>query len=219
MTGPSIDFCWTRIGIGGDGSCAELPRVVHCRNCEVYAHAGRQLLDQTPPPGYLDDWATQLAIVEADTDSATISTVLFRLAAERLALPTATFVEVVELRPLHRIPHRSNATLLWIVNVGGELQLCVSLAALLGIDTCIADGADMDRPRLAVIERDGDRWVFPVDELYGVERIEQRALGAPPATVARDAAALTAALFPWRDGSVALLDADLLFAALRKVVA
>lgn len=217
MTAASIDFCWTRIGIGGDGSCAELPRVVHCRNCEVYAYAGRQLLDQTPPPGYLDDWATQLATVEADTDSATISTVIFRLGAERLALRTAIFVEVVELRPVHRIPHRSNATLLGVVNVGGELQLCVSLAALLGIDPSAAD-ANMDRPRLAVIERDGDRWVFPVAELCGVERIEQRALGAPPATVARDAAALTTALFSWRDRTVALLDADLLFAALRRVV-
>ena len=216
MTAPAVDACWTRIGIAGDGSCAELERVVHCRNCEVYAHAGRQLLDQTPPPGYLDEWATQLAAVETDGDSAALSTVIFRLGAERLALPTAIFVEIVDMRPVHRIPHRSDATLLGLVNIAGELQLCVSLAALLGT---APGGETAGRPRLAVIERDGDRWVFPVDELLGVERIEQRALGTPPATIARDAAALTTALFPWHEATVALLDPDLLFAALHKAVA
>lgn len=214
--GEEIDSCWTRIGIAGDRSCTELPRVVHCRNCEVYGRAGRQLLDQPPPAGYLDDWAVQLAGVEADTDSATLSTVIFRLGGDRLALPTAIFVEIVDVRPVHRIPHRSSAILLGLVNVGGELQICVSLAALLGTDDSAADSTG--QPRLAVIERDGDRWVFPVDELLGVERVEQRALGAPPATIARDAAALTTALFSWRETTVALLDADLLFAALRRIV-
>jgi chemotaxis-related protein WspD len=218
MTAPDVDACWTRIGIAGDGSCAELRRVVHCRNCEVYAHAGRQLLDQCPPPGYLEQWATQLAAVEAETDIATLSVVIFRLGAEYFALPAAAFVEVVEVRAAHRIPHRANDTLLGLVNIGGELQLCVSLAALLGTEP--AGSADTGgRPRLAVIERAADRWVFPVDELLAIERIAQRALSAPPATIARDATALTTALFTWRDTTIALLDADLLFAALDKVVA
>ncbi len=217
MTAPSVDACWTRIGIAGDGSCAELQRVVHCRNCEVYGRAGRQLLDQSAPSGYLDEWATQLAAAEQEIESAAVSAVIFRLGAERLALPTTIFVEIVETRAVHRIPHRSNATLLGLVNIGGELQLCVSLAALLG---CEADGSEANgRPRLAVIERGGDRWVFPVDELLGVEPVAQHALSAPPATITRDAAALTTALFSWRDAPVALLDADLLFTALRTVVA
>jgi chemotaxis-related protein WspD len=216
MITANVDVCWTRIGVAGDRSCPELPRVVHCRNCEVYAHAGRQLLDQQAPPGYLEEWAAQLAAAETDTASAMLSAVIFRLGAERLALPTSIFVEIVELRSVHRIPHRSNATLLGLAVIGGELQLCVSLASLLGIGAGVANGS---RARLAVIEREHDRWVFPVDELLGVERIEQHTLGQPPATVARDAAALTTALFPWRESTVALLDADLLFAALHTVVA
>ncbi len=216
MSDAPVDHCWTRIGIGGDGSCPELAAVIHCRNCAVYARAGRQLLEQAPPPGYLDEWAGQLAVADSEVATELLSVVIFRLGSERFALATALFVEIVEQRSVHCIPHRPGAALLGLANIGGELQLCVSLAALLGATA--ADGSAA-RPRLAVIEREGDRWVFPVDELVGIERIERHALGAPPATVARDAAAFTTAMFEWRGVPVAILDSDLLFAALHKVVA
>jgi len=211
-----MDDCWNHIGIAGDGSCAELARVVHCRNCEVYARAGRRLLDQPPPAGYLEQWAVQLAAPPRHEEVDTLSTVLFRLAGEPLALPTAAFVEAVEMRPTHRVPHRSGAVLLGVVNIRGELQLCVSLAALLNLQSMAEQPPS--RPRLAVVERDGARWVFPVDELLGVHRVPRRALAAPPATIAHDAAALTAALFDHDGARVALLDADQLFARLRRAI-
>ncbi len=35
----AIDDCWNRIGVRGDGSCPELKRHIHCRNCPVYSAA------------------------------------------------------------------------------------------------------------------------------------------------------------------------------------
>ena len=211
-----MDDCWNHIGIAGDGSCAELPRVVHCRNCEVYARAGRGLLERTPPAGYLEQWALQLAAPPRQEDADTLSAVLFRIASERFALPTAAFAEAVEVRPVHRIPHRSGPLLLGFVNIRGELQLCVSLAALLHVER--AAERQPARPRLAVVERNGARWVFPVDELMGVHHVPRRALAAPPATDVHDAAALTEALFDHAGQRVAPLDAQLLFERLRRAI-
>lgn len=219
MPADRTDHCWSRIGVWGDGTCVELARVVHCRNCEVYARAGRGLLEQAAPDEYLERWAAQLATAPVEEHAETLSTVVFRLASERFALPTAAFAEAVELRPVHRIPHRSGEVVLGVANLRGELQLCVSLAPLLAVDADAPQAAAGARPRLAVIEQGGERWAFPVEELLGVRRVPQAALAPPPATVSRDAAALTRALFELDGERIALLDADLLFARLRKAVA
>lgn len=211
-----LDDCWRRIGVDGDGSCAELAAVVHCRNCAVYARAGRSLLEEIPPPDYLERWGDTIATAPEVEETDVLSALLFRLGAERFALPTADFVEAVEVRPVQRVPHRSGAVFLGLTNIRGELQLCVSLAALLATEPAAATGALHALPRLAVIERDGERWVFPADELLGVHRIARRTLAPPPATVARDAQALTAALFIRGDTRVALLDSERLFARLRR---
>src|SRR5258706_164913 len=39
------DACWNIIGVRGDGSCLELERYVHCRNCPVYAQGALAVLD------------------------------------------------------------------------------------------------------------------------------------------------------------------------------
>lgn len=212
---PEIDHCWSSIGVVGDGSCPELARVIHCHNCEVYARAGRQLLEQAAPEGYLAHWGEQLAAPLAREDEDTLSVVVFRLGGEPLALPTTAFVEAIDARRVHRVPHRSGAVFLGLTNVRGELQLCVSLAALLSL-AAIDTGERPRRPRFAVIEDGGQRWVFPVDELLGVRRVARRALTPPPATVNADAQALTSALFELAGERVALLDPALVFARLAR---
>ena len=60
-----------------------------------------------------------------------MAVLLFRLQAEWLALPAQVFQEVAERRPVHSLPHRRQGIVLGLVNVRGELLLCVSLARLL----------------------------------------------------------------------------------------
>ena len=70
---------------------------------------------------------------------------------------TAVLVEVTPLRTLHRLPHRSGGVLAGIVNIRGQLQLCASLHALIGIpgeSSADADAALGPAPaRLLVVER------------------------------------------------------------------
>jgi chemotaxis-related protein WspD len=213
--------CWKTIGVEGDGSCEQLVAAVHCRNCPVFSLAAQKLFESAPPPDYL---AAQTARYAAPQDSVAVGAVpllLFRLADEWLGLEVGAVVEVAAPRVVHRIPFRSNELLRGIVNFRGELPLCVSLHHLLGMPTADADAANAPRggtSRLLVCQHEHRRWAFPIDEAAGVERIDVAALGNVPTTVAKRAARLTEAVFPWRGGRAACLDADRLFSLLQRSI-
>jgi chemotaxis-related protein WspD len=125
--------CWNRIGVRGDRSCPELAQYVHCQNCPVFAAAGRRFLDAPTPPGYLDEWAERLAAPAEEAAADLEGALVFRLADEWLALSVHALVEVTPPRPVHRVPHRGGL-LAGLVNIRGELCLCVHLAKLLGVE-------------------------------------------------------------------------------------
>ena len=101
-----------------------------------------------------------------------MSAVVFRLGREWLALPTHLFREVMEVRPIHSLPHRSNDVLLGIVNVEGEIHLCASIGDLLGLqeDAAGREAGHGVYRRMAVVEREGERWVFVVNEIQTLPR-------------------------------------------------
>ena len=132
---------------------------------------------------------------------------------------------MTSLRPVHRVPHRAGL-LAGLVNIRGELQLCVHLTQLLGMKgqesgtvSSSADGvvqaAEPGRSRMIVVESDGERWVFPVDEVDQVYRVATADLTVPPATLSRSASRLTRAVFAWQERSIGLLEDGRLFQALR----
>lgn len=128
-----IRACWNEIGVKGNGTCPELQKVIHCRNCPVYSKAGVQLLDRPLLPGYRRAWTEHFAQKRKLAAPARRSALLFRINAEWLALPTPAFQEVAERRPVHSLPHRRQGIVLGLVNVRGELLICVSLGRLLGL--------------------------------------------------------------------------------------
>lgn len=213
-----IQDCWSRIGVWGDGSCPELKRFIHCQNCFVYSLAGRSLLEREAPAGYLNEWTDLLTVEKEVTTGELISVVIFRLGQEWLALAAPLFTEVTAISVVHTLPHRSNDIFLGLVSIRGEIQLCVSLNNLLGLGTTIDD----DHPsqnvhkRMVVVERDGNRWVFPVDEIYGVHRFEPAMLKNVPATVSKGTDTFTKAMIKWGDQSVNYLEDELLFYTLSR---
>ncbi|WP_435022635.1 chemotaxis protein CheW (plasmid) [Tundrisphaera sp. TA3] len=214
----TIDDCWNRIGVNGDQSCPELATHVHCRNCPVFASAARLIFDRPPPPGYLDDWGGILAQPVAVADPDEVGLLVFRLGEEWLALGSRLVAEVTTVRPVHRVPHRSNHILSGIVNLRGQLKLCVSLHGLLGVEPAAAGRDGAARTRLVVISRDGESWVFAADEVAGVQRIPRRHLQKVPSTLANPSGSYSQAVFAWGDDrSVALLDDPRVFAALRSL--
>lgn len=205
--------CWNKIGIRGDRSCPELLKHTHCNNCPVFAAAGRRFLDAPTPTGYLDEWTARLAGRDGTRDGDETSVLVFRLGDEWLALPVAVLVEVTRPRTLHRIPHRGGL-LAGMVNIRGELQLCVRLDLLLG--TTVVAGDDEDLRRLVVIRRESEGWVFAADEVDQVHRVLVPDLSSAAPTLARSHGKLTRGVFPHENRSVGLLDDARLFQALRE---
>jgi chemotaxis-related protein WspD len=212
---PTLDRCWQQIGIWGDRSCAELRSEIHCRNCPVYGQAGRSLLEREMSEAALLDWnqaeAFKTLPEPSSAASLTRSLMIFRLASEWFALSTAVFKEVTPLSPIRKIPHRTNALLLGVVNVRGELQLCVSLSVLLGVSPLAQPVDQTGSHRFFVIEQSRDRWVFPIDEIYGIHHVPVSALTASPAAIAQATEPYTQGVLNWKERSISVLDEELLF--------
>ena len=232
--------CWSTIGVfsAGGSSCPTLAEVIHCQNCEVYSAAGRTLFERAAPAGYADEWTHALRVGKQLEQVESMSMLVFRIGTEWLGLPTTALSQVSDVRKIHSLPHRSDAVLLGLVNVRGRIQICCSLAALLGIapsaEARVATGSLAYR-RMIVADRDRDRWVLPVDEIDGVRRFRPRHVRDKPVTVARDRAHFTRfvveldesvllhseraeAALPFGSRQIGCLDPDRVFEALRQHV-
>ncbi len=219
---PAMPDCWRRIGVQGDKSCPELATHVHCRNCPVYAEAAHGLLDRAPSAESLAEWTRHFARVPPPVRARLRSVLIFRLGAEWHALPVATIKEITPVRPVHTLPHRNDGLVAGVVNVRGELIICMALDRLLGVEAVTEPESSAQTlvcPRLVVLRHQRDQLAFRADEIYGLERYGPEDLQAVPATVARGAAAHTTAMFPWRKRSVGCLDEARIFATLNRSLA
>jgi chemotaxis-related protein WspD len=210
--GPVIDACWARIGTRGDGSCPKLTEYIRCRNCPVFAAAARALLDRPLPADYAAEWSTRLATAKAGQHGKSLSAMIFRLAAEWFAVPTELLEEIAEMRPIHSLPHRRNPVVLGLCNVRGELIVCISLHAMLGLAELApgdVDQAAMIRPRLVVIRHASGPIAFRVDEVQPTLRFDEAELRSLPATVGKaGSSSFLKGLLPWRDRMAGYLDAE-----------
>jgi len=219
-----IDDCWNRIGVCSTSTerCPELVRVIHCRNCPVYAAAGRHLLDRQVPENYAKEWTSVFARGKVEKQAKVNSAFVFRAGGEWLALAAKLIQEVVDMGVIHSLPHRNSTILRGVVNIRGKLELCFSIGAILGIDRLEKVKKEDDKyispPRLVVTERSGERIVFPVSEIYGTFRYAEGMLQPLPVTVSGSRAAFTKGILCVENFDVGLLDEAVLYEALMRNV-
>jgi len=199
--------CWKEIGVLGDCSCPKLFELVHCRNCKEYNKAGRRLFDREVSEDILKEWTENLIGAKEKEALDTISVIVFRIKDEWLAYKTLYLQETTDISPVHRIPLRTNNVLKGVTNINGELLLCVSIADLMeysveetrkDIDTTIYE-------RMIVVSKDGERYVFPVDEILGVYRISLSDVKEPPVTLTKAPQTLIDGVFDLDEKKVGLL--------------
>jgi chemotaxis-related protein WspD len=225
---PGQSDCWNKIGISGDQSCPELKTFIHCRNCPVFAAAARTFFDRAAPEGYLAEWSRWLAASDihntrgdrTNNDASNISSrdervgvLMFRLGSEWLAIRTQAIAQVTTPRPVHRVPHRSNEIFSGLVNLQGQVQLCVSLHGLLGAS------ASASSPRLVVLhDRDqAASWAFAADEVLGVQYVPRSNWRNVPSTLVNPAVGFSQAILSWNGLCISLLDEQRVFSALRSL--
>ncbi len=197
--------CWNTVGVRGTATCDRLVAVAHCRNCPEYVAAGRTLLDRAVPDGAPHEWARLIAESKQTPRPGSVSIMVFRLGAEWLALKTVLLERVVPMRPVHRVPSRTNRVFQGIVNVEGELLLCFSAAEALGIERgSVEDAAACQR--LLVVSHEDRRFAFPVDETLGARSLAPEDAASPPATLSNAPDAVTTSVFSIGARRVALLD-------------
>jgi chemotaxis-related protein WspD len=217
-----LDACWTNIGVRGDASCPELKQHVHCHNCPVYAAAAMQLFEAELAVDDRARWTRQIAEPKSIQEQSTQSIVIFRIGSEWLALPTCCVTEIANPLPVHALPHRPRGAVMGLTSVHGELLICVSLEHMLGLERGPESPQSVNlkaQQRLLLIRRDQVRAVCPVDDVHGIHRFHPRELKEVPATVVRGTPTHSRALLTWRDRSVGVLDDELLFHSLNRIVA
>lgn len=209
-----IDNCWNRIGIAGDKTCPLLAQHSHCRNCPTFSRAAAALLDRdlAGEPAVADrgEFGAASGRAETQTDRA----VIFRIGCEWFGLPTTALDEIIGLRPIHSLPHRRNSGLVGLINLRGELVICVSPSELLG------GGAAGPCPqaRLLVVRPRGGRLALPVDEVLQIHHFARGELQPLPVTVARSPSRFSKALLPHADKMIGMLDEQALFEALQRML-
>ncbi len=218
LQGSKIHDCWNSIGVRGDKSCPELVRHAHCRNCPVYSATAASLLDRDIGGRVDDDWKRDFASEAPVEQRKTRSAMLVRLGTEWFALPILALDQVIERRAVHSLPHRRNPALLGLVNVHGQLLICMSLARLLGLADDVAAETSHGQ-RMVVMRCASGRVVFPVDEVQHNIRFHEGELLASPATTRRSLANYTTGLLKAGRGLAALLDENRLAEAVEQGLA
>jgi len=213
--------CWKKIGVFSreKASCPELKSVIHCRNCNTFIKAGRNLLERDLPLEYLNEWTEVIAAKKIEESPGTISVVIFRICEEWLAFSTNLYAEIIDPERFHTLPHRKNPVLLGLVNVHGELQICISLKNLLDLKGNTEKVKEnKGYKRMMVINHNGEQWVFPVDEIHGIYRVHPDNFQNIPVTVKKSGTSFTRNIFCWKNKNVAYLDDELVFTTLKRSV-
>lgn len=189
---------------------------------KIFQSASAKLLSRAIPSSDLRLQTEQVAKVEQAIATDLCSVLIFRLGIEWLALPAKICQQVLPSQVERRLPHRSNATLLGIVNVRGQLLLKVSLLPALRIanlkeKAALTAGATANKShrRMVVVSvgqeaGTADTWAFDADEVYGIQSVSLSDL-QPVAAGSAAANACTRSLFDWQKRRVSFLDDVKLF--------
>ena len=218
MNDSNINDCWNKIGIWGHESprCPELDRLIHCYNCSIYSDAGRKLLDRDPDDEYIEEWTNNLGKPREVLNSKLKSVLAFRLGNEWFALPSTTIREITQCDKHHSLPHRKNRILRVLVNVRGDLLLCVSLGYLFDLNKEQKSESSNKtiHSRYIVISDNGQFYAFPVSEVKDTLKYDTDDLQKAPSTISNGSSNYIKGVIEHHDTYIGLLDSDLVFSAL-----
>lgn len=181
--------------------------------------SANSLLAREPDDSYIAEWTSLLAGDSGPKDMAEASVVVFRIGEEWLALSTYICKQVADKRHIHSIPHRRDKFLLGMVNLRGQLTLCIALNQLLEIHAEDMDAKttqELSDKRFLAIQKENETWVFPVSEIFGVIHTDLAKVQNVPVTVSKSTANYLKGVIPWNQKNVGLLDEELIFFSLRR---
>jgi len=212
-----INDCWNKIGVWGnkESRCPKLDDVIHCRNCDVYSTAGRTMLERRLPDEYEIKWAKVYSESKKEKIAGTESVTIFRLGDEWMSLPTNIIEEVTDVSQVHSLPHQKTSIIRGLMNLRGQMSICVSLGQLMEIgkseNTITRDARNRTYERMIAVNHNESSFVFLVSEVRSTYRYRENELKEPPSTLK---GTFTKGILTWNGHEVACLDTELLFYSL-----
>jgi len=204
--------CWSQVGsMSNNRTCDLLFTYGHCRDCPTYLESSKRLLDRP----LTDDYRSELTKTYEHTTYEAVkpsqSTFIFRAGEEWLGIRSALVQEVIDMRPIHTIPHKSTRVFRGLVNIRGKLELCVSIGGVLRIEPSRKKYSFSSPERLIVATKAGQSVVFPVSQVHGPHQYEPDDISPLPVTVSGSKAVYTEGILHLPDKDVGILDDHLLF--------
>ncbi len=176
------------------------------------------LLNRPLPHDYQDFW-TNILLQEKNIYNAELEELylFFRLGSEFFALPAITLKQVSEVKKIHALPHAKTAVVKGIVNISGQIKVCVSLENLLELTPGeVVHTNSITYSRMLVIENNGQTWVFVADEVLGLQKIAPSHFENVPINLHKSSVNFLKGILSWEEKSVGILDEELLFSSLRR---
>ena len=177
--------------------------------------AALELLNRESPQDYVAEWTAHIASTTNAKDSGTQSAVIFRIDREWLAIATDFVQEVIENYTIRTLPGQRDRIVRGLINVRGELLVCVALDAVLRMNTTSPRSSE---DRIIVFAR--DRFAVQVSEVLGVHRFHPNDVRPAPATLRKaSSGSYTVGILRFEGKTVACLDTELLLYAMNQGLA
>ncbi|VAX00135.1 hypothetical protein MNBD_GAMMA22-1145 [hydrothermal vent metagenome] len=181
------------------------------------------MLERPLPDGYESEWASIFSVKKNRHVIGTKSVTIFRLGKEWMALPTTAIQEITDVRSVHSIPHQKTNVLRGLVNLRGQLKICISLGQLMEIEKAERYTGEKTKERIyermIAVKHNGSQYVFLVSEVSGTFHYNEQDLKPAPATLSQAAGTYTQGILSWKQHAVACLDAELIFYSMEKKLA
>lgn len=177
----------------------------------------KKLLNREIPDDYIEESTDILMHEQQQTPISQISVLIFRLEEEWFALDISALNEILGNRPIHCIPHRSEKILAGLVNIRGQLKLCISMQHLLGVlgakEKSDKNFCGTKNPGRFFVEmaHQNSTWVFPVDEIYNIQYFDINQITNIPDTLAKSDSNLLKGILKVGARNIGYLDVDLIF--------
>lgn len=215
-----INNCWLEIGVWGNGSCDLLQQNIHCANCTKFEEAGTFLFEREAPEGYLDEWNEILSKGKDSNYFTENSYLFFRVCTEWFAIQIKNITYITELKTVHSLPGKTTTLLKGLTNIRGELKVVVDIKSVLNIDqneNYLADSSKKVYKRMCVLSIEKDVWVFEVDEIMGIKKIQNESISPVPSTIKKSSANyLLGILHKDDDTFVGILDEKKMYMSINK---
>lgn len=172
----------------------------------------KALLNRKPPDTYIDE-LTEIYSEKIEPNENQLLTpfFIFRLKEEWFGILAENIKEVVPIKEVHAIPHKSQEALLGTVNISGQFKLLVSLEKILNVNDNFEKYEKNEIEKMIVLSHEQREWVIKVSEIMGIKRFNLNQIKNVPITLTKSINNYLKGIVRSENKDIGLLEEELLF--------